>query len=158
MNFDAAFERLLGHEGAYSFHPDDPGGETMWGVTVAVARENGYTGPMKQLPVDIAKAIYKKRYWDTARADDLPPAIRYHVFDAAVNSGVAQAAKWLQRAVGVPDDGHVGPVTFNAARAAPPDAVIRRMNANRLRFMTDLKNWPSFSRGWARRIADLLEA
>lgn len=157
MNFDTAFERLLGHEGAYSFHPDDPGGETMWGVTVNVARENGYTGPMKSLPVDVAKAIYKKRYWDTVRADDLPPAIRYHVFDAAVNSGVTQAGKWLQRAVGVSDDGHVGPITFNAARAAPPDAVIRRMNANRLRFMTDLKNWPSFSRGWARRIADLLE-
>ena len=158
MNFDQAFERLLGHEGAYSFHPDDPGGETMWGVTVAVARKNGYTGPMKSLPVDVAKAIYKKQYWDSVRADDLPPAIRYHVFDAAVNSGVGQAAKWLQRAVGVPDDGQVGPMTCNAARAAPPDAVIRRMNANRLRFMTDLKNWPSFSRGWARRIADLLEA
>ena len=157
MNFDTAFERLLGHEGAYSNHANDPGGETMFGVTVAVARENGYTGPMRDMPTDTARAIYRRRYWDAVRADDLPPAIRYHVFDAAVNSGVGQAAKWLQRAVGVPDDGHVGPITFNAARAAPPDAVIRRMSANRLRFMTDLKNWPSFSRGWARRIADLLE-
>ncbi len=157
MNFDTAFDRLLGHEGAYSFHPDDPGGETMWGVTVAVARENGYAGPMKSLPVDVAKAIYRKRYWDPVRAEDLPPAIRYHVFDAAVNSGVSQAAMWLQGAIGVPADGHVGPVTFAAARAAPPDAVIRRMNGLRLKFMTDLKNWPSFSRGWARRIADLLE-
>lgn len=158
MIFDLAFDRLMGHEGGYSNHPDDPGGETMWGITAAVARENGYTGPMQMLPVDTAKAIYKKLYWDAVRADDLPPTIRYHVFDAAVNSGVGQAARWLQRAVGVPDDGRVGPITFNAARAALPDAVIRRMNANRLRFMTDLKNWPSFSRGWARRIADLLEA
>jgi len=157
MNFDTAFDHLLGHEGAYSFHPDDPGGETMWGVTVAVARENGYLGPMKSLPADVAKAIYKKRYWDAVRADDMPPAIRYHVFDAAVNSGTGQAVKWLQRAVGVPDDGHVGPITFNAARAAHPGDLIRRMNAHRLKFMTDLKNWPSFSRGWARRIADLLE-
>jgi len=157
VNFDTAFERLLGHEGAYSFHPDDPGGETMWGVTVAVARENGYTGPMKSLPVDVAKAIYKKQYWDPVRADELPPAIRYHVFDAAVNSGVGQAGKWLQRAVGVPDDGRIGPITCNAARAAQPGDLIRRMNAHRLKFMTDLKNWPSFSRGWARRIADLLE-
>lgn len=157
MNFDQSFERLLGTEGAYSNHPNDPGGETRWGVTVAVARADGYAGEMRDFPVSNAKSIYRAKYWDAARADDLPPAIRYHVFDAAVNSGVIQAAKWLQRAIGVPDDGHPGPVTFAAARAAPPDAVIRRMNAQRLRFMTDLKNWPSFSRGWARRIADLLE-
>ncbi len=157
MNFDESFTRLLGAEGGYSNHPNDPGGETMWGVTVAVARDAGYAGPMKDLPVDTAKAIYRKQYWDPVRADDLPSAIRYHVFDAAVNSGVSQAAKWLQGAIGVPADGHVGPVTFAAARAAPPDAVIRRMNGLRLKFMTDLKNWPSFSRGWARRIAELLE-
>lgn len=157
MNFDESFAQLLGTEGGYSNHPDDPGGETMWGVTATVARAAGYTGAMKDLPVDTAKAIYRKQYWDPVRADDLPSAIRYHVFDAAVNSGVMQAAKWLQGAIGVPADGHVGPVTFAAARAAPPDAVIRRMNGLRLKFMTDLKNWPSFSRGWARRIADLLE-
>lgn len=157
MTFDESFTRLLGTEGGYSNHPNDPGGETMWGVTVATARATGYAGPMKDLPVDTAKSIYRKQYWDPVRADDLPSAIRYHVFDAAVNSGCAQAAKWLQCAIGVPADGHVGPVTFAAARAAPPDAVIRRMNGLRLKFMTDLKNWPSFSRGWARRIADLLE-
>lgn len=157
MNFDESFAELLGTEGGYSNHPNDPGGETMWGVTVAVARAAGYAGPMKDLPVDTAKAIYRKQYWDSVHADDLPSAIRYHVFDAAVNSGVFQATKWLQGAIGVPADGHVGPVTFAAARAAPPDAVIRRMNGLRLKFMTDLKNWPSFSRGWARRIADLLE-
>lgn len=157
MNFDESFTQLLGTEGGYSNHPNDPGGETMWGVTAAVARAAGYVGAMKDLPVDTAKAIYRKQYWDSVRADDLPSAIRYHVFDAAVNSGVTQAAKWLQGAIGVPADGHVGPVTFAAARAAPPDAVIRRMNGLRLKFMTDLKNWPSFSRGWARRIADLLE-
>lgn len=157
MNFDEAFTRLLGHEGAYSFHKDDPGGETMWGITIAVARENGYTGAMKALPVDTAKTIYRAKYWHSVKADELSPAIRYHIFDAAVNSGVSQAVKWLQRSVGVADDGRIGPVTLNAARAAPPDAVIRKMNGHRLRFMTDLKVWSSFSRGWARRIADLLE-
>lgn len=157
MIFDAAFALLLGHEGAYSFHPDDPGGETMWGVTLAVARTAGYTGPMRELPVATAQEIYKKNYWDAVRADDLPPALRYHVFDAVVNSGAVQATKWLQRAVGVPDDGRMGPATLYAVRAALPDAVIRRMNGQRLRFMADLKNWPSFSRGWAKRMADLLE-
>ena len=157
MNFDAAFDKLLGHEGAYSNHPNDPGGETMWGVTIAVARENGYTGSMKELPVDVAKAIYKKRYWDAVQADRLPDAVRYSVFDAAVNSGPKQAVKWLQRAVGVADDGVLGKITLNAVDAASTDALIRRMNATRLRFMTGLPNWPSFGKGWARRIADLLE-
>ncbi len=158
MNFDDAFHKLLGHEGGYVNHPNDPGGETNWGVTVAVARANGYTGPMKDMPVDVAKAVYRKQYWDAIRADELPPALRYAVFDAAVNSGNGQAIKWLQRAVGVEDDGRIGPATLTAARAAAPDFALRRMLALRLRFMTDLKVWPSFARGWSRRIADLLEA
>lgn len=156
MNFDTAFEELLGHEGAYSNHSSDPGGETMWGVTVAVARANGYAGPMRSMPVDVAKAIYRKHYWDSVRADELPPSVRYAVFDAAVNSGVRQAAIWLQRAVGVPEDGRIGPQTLIAARAAHPDTLRRRMLGFRLNAMTGMKAWQSFSRGWAKRIASLL--
>lgn len=156
VNFDQAFHELLGHEGGYSNHPSDPGGETMWGVTIAVARANGYTGPMRSMPVDVAKAIYRKQYWDAVRADDLPPAVRYAVFDAAVNSGVVQASKWLQRAVGVGEDGRIGPQTLTAARAAHPDNLRRRMLGFRLSAMTDMKGWQAFSRGWAKRIAALL--
>lgn len=158
MNFDQAFEKLLGHEGAYVSHPDDPGGATMWGITERVARANGYKGDMRNLPVGEAKRIARAQYWDAVRADDLPAPIRYPVFDAAYNSGPAQAAKWLQRAVGVADDGKVGPKTITAALTADPYVTASRINGKRLRFMTDLKHWPSFSRGWARRIADLLEA
>jgi lysozyme family protein len=156
--FDAAFHKLLGHEGSFVDHPADPGGATNWGVTERVARANGYTGPMQLLPVDVAKAIYRKDYWAPIRAEELPEAIRYAVFDAAVNSGNAQAIRWLQRAVGARDDGVIGPQTLLAVKSRPADVVLRRMLAMRLRFMTDLKNWPSFSRGWARRIADLMEA
>ncbi len=157
MNFDEAFDRLLGHEGGYSNHASDPGAETMWGVTANVARATGYAGPMRELPVGLAKSIYRAQYWNPVRADDLPPAVRYHVFDAAVNSGVTQAGKWLQRAVGAHEDGKIGPATCAAARAAHPDSVVRRMNGHRLRFMAGLKHWPSFSKGWAFRIAELLE-
>jgi lysozyme family protein len=80
------------------------------------------------------------------------------VFDAAVNSGVKQAVKWLQRAIGATDDGIVGPQTITMARAAQPDFVKRRMLAQRLVFMTNLPTWPQFSRGWARRVAEILEA
>jgi lysozyme family protein len=158
MNFDESFTRLLGHEGGYSNHPNDPGGETMWGVTVAVARANGYVSAMRDMPEAVAKGIYHRQYWEPIRADELPPALRYAVFDAAVNSGNVQAVKWLQRAIGAVDDGRVGPQTIMMARAAHPDAALRRMLAQRLRFMTDLRNWPSFARGWARRIADLMES
>ncbi len=158
MDFDKAFEKLLGHEGDFSDHAADPGGQTRFGVTEAVARENGYTGDMRELPVDLAKRIYRQRYWDAVRADDLPAPVRYPVFDAAVNSGPGQAVRWLQRALGVADDGRIGPVTLAAARVANGEALKAAILAQRLRFMTQLSNWPSFSRGWARRIADLMEA
>lgn len=156
MNFDQAFHHLLGHEGGYSNHPNDPGGETMWGVTIAVARANGYNGSMRDMPVATAKAIYRKQYWDSVRADELPPSVRYAVFDAAVNSGVGQAVRWLQRSLGVTEDGKLGPQSMAAANAANTDALRRRMLGFRLAAMTDMKGWPSFSRGWAKRVATLL--
>lgn len=157
MNFLIAFDKLLGHEGGYSNHPDDPGGKTRYGVTEAVAREVGYCGDMRELPLDLAQRIYKERYWDAVQAESLPADVRYIVFDGAVNSGVVQSAKWLQRACGVKDDGVVGPQTIRAANALSPDGLKRKILAQRLRFMATLSNWPAFSRGWANRIADLLE-
>ena len=151
-NFDRAFVELLGYEGGYSNHPDDPGGETNWGVTIAVARANGYVGDMKDMDQTVAKAIYAKLYWLPA-FDALPYPVAFQIFDAAVNSGVGQAVRWLQRAVGVADDGKLGPLTLAAISAAPVAAVVLLFNAERLTFMTNLSTWPSFGKGWARRIA-----
>ena len=157
MNFDESFTRLLGHEGAYSSHKDDPGGETMWGVTKAVAVANGYTGKMKDFPQSEAKALYFRLYWSKVSADQLPGDCRFDVFDAAVNSGVGQATKWLQRAVGVSDDGVIGPVTLQAAKMMPGYVIAAKFNGHRLEFMTNLKTWDSFGRGWAKRIASNLK-
>lgn len=158
MKFDDAFHELLGHEGAYADHPSDPGGRTMWGVTERVAREFGYAGDMRELPVDTAKQIYRAQYWDRVQADQLPEALRYPTFDAAVNSGVTQAVKWLQRAVGAVDDGRIGPETIRMANGSNPERAARRMLGRRLRFMTELSTWQAFGRGWSKRIASLLEA
>jgi lysozyme family protein len=158
MEFDEAYHILLGHEGGYSNHAADPGGETMWGVTKRVAQANGYTGPMRDLPLEVAKRIYRSMYWAPVRAQELPPTLRYPVFDAAVNSGTGQAIRWLQRALGVADDGRIGPITLAAAQRADAEQVLRRMLGARLRFMTDLSSWPHFGRGWARRVADLMGA
>jgi lysozyme family protein len=157
VNFLTAFDKLLKHEGGYSDHAADPGGKTRYGITEAVAREVGYRGDMRELPLELAQRVYKERYWDAVQAESLPPDVRYIVFDGAVNSGVAQSAKWLQRACGVKDDGVVGPVTIRAASTLHSEGLRRRILAQRLRFMAKLPNWPAFSRGWVNRICDLLE-
>ena len=158
MNFTNALALVLEHEGDFSDHKDDRGEATRFGITEAVARRVGYKGDMRELPVELAQRIYLERYWKPIRADDLPPGIRYAVFDSSVNSGPRQAALWLQRALGVKADGVIGPETLAAAYAQDMNALRLRILAQRLRFMSGLPNWPSFSRGWSRRIADLMEA
>lgn len=157
MNFDLAFDRLLGHEGGYSNHPTDPGGETMYGVTARVARAQGYTGAMRDLPLSEAKRIAKAAYWDAVRADELPAGVRFDVFDTAYNSGTGQAVKFLQRALGVKADGQLGPVTLAAAAAMDPERLQARFNGWRLDFLNDLPTWPAFGRGWTQRVADNLK-
>lgn len=157
MTFDEAFDRLLGFEGGYSNNPADPGGETMWGVTRKVALQEGYEGDMHVLPRDTAKAIYRKRYWDALRCDRMPDSLRYTLFDAAVNSGVGQAIKWLQRAMDVGEDGVLGPLTLDAAQRGNGLRLALKLNAVRLDFMTSLPTWGQFGRGWARRIAENLK-
>lgn len=158
MDFETAFHELLGHEGGYVNHPLDPGLETKWGVTVKVARAAGYRGQMRDFPVDMAKAIYRRDYWDAVKADQLPAVVRYAVFDAAVNSGVRQSVRWLQRAVGAAEDGVIGPRTLALVNAADPHKLKDKLLGVRLKFMTDLPAWQAFGKGWARRIASLLEA
>lgn len=153
MNIEQALAVLLRHEGGFVDHPSDPGGATNHGVTERVARQHGYKGDMRDLPLSVATAIYQKQYWGMIKADQLPDNLRFHVFDAAVNSGNVQAIKWLQLCAGVKVDGIIGPLTIKAAAYVSP----AKYSAVRLRFMTGLKNWPSFGKGWARRIADNLE-
>lgn len=158
MNFDIAVSRVLGHEGDYVDHPDDPGGKTRFGITESVAREYGFTGDMRDLPLAYAKLIYRNKYWEAVRADELPAGIRYVVFDAAVNSGPKQAIRWLQAAAGVATDGIIGPITMKAVQNLNTSDLKLRMLARRLRFLTDLTTWGTFGKGWARRVADVMES
>lgn len=153
MNFEKAFEKLLGHEGGFVDHPRDPGGATRYGITQRVARAHGYQGEMRELPVAEAKRIARIAYWDAVRADEVPDAVRYDLFDAAYHSGPEQATKWLQRAAGADDDGKLGPKTLLAVRMADPQLLAKRFNGHRLRFLSDLKTWDAFGKGWARRLA-----
>lgn len=156
MNFDQAFTALLAFEGDYSDHPQDGGGKTRYGITEAEARIAGYQGEMRDFPIELAKRIYLASYWMAVRADELPAKIRYAMFDAAVNSGPTRAIRWLQKAVGAAVDGRLGLQTLALANAAAPDLTLRRILGYRLQFMTEAKGWPAFSRGWSRRVAELL--
>lgn len=153
MTFDEAFQRLLGHEGGFVDHPADPGGATNWGITQRVAREHGYTGDMRELPVAEAKRVARRAYWDAVSADAMPPALRFDLFDAAYNSGPAQAVKWLQRAVYATPDGVLGPKTLMALQAYSGAAMVARFNGHRLNMLTDLATWSEFGKGWTRRAA-----
>jgi lysozyme family protein len=148
-DFDRAFELVVGHEGGYVNHPKDPGGETKFGIT----KRTYPSVNIKALTLDDAKAIYKRDFWDKVRGDDLPWPVSFNAFDGAVNSGVSQSAKWLQRSVGAAEDGKIGPITIGAVKAADADIVAARFNGHRLKFMTDLSTWATFGKGWARRIA-----
>ncbi|MFL9960472.1 glycosyl hydrolase 108 family protein [Paraburkholderia sediminicola] len=153
-SFDDAFDALIGNEGGYSNNPADPGGETMWGVTARVARAAGYTGPMKDLPRDTAKAIAKKLYWDPLRLDELDARVAFQIFDANYNGG--HPVIWMQGAAGAKVDGLIGPATIAAVQATDPLRFMLRWNALRLRYFTSLRTWLSFGKGWVNRIANNL--
>jgi lysozyme family protein len=149
MDFDAVFTTLIGHEGGYVNDKRDPGGETKFGISKRAYPDVN----IASLTIEQAKLIYKRDYWDRARCADLPPSVAFQVFDTAVNSGIGQSIRFLQRAVGVADDGQVGPVTINAVRRMDAEAVSARFNGHRLQFMTSLSTWDVFGKGWARRVA-----
>jgi len=154
--FDDCLAELLRIEGDYSDNPDDPGGPTRFGISYPVAQASGYEGPMSEFPLSKARTIYLTQYWQPIQADRLPVELRYILFDSAVNSGVRQAVLWLQRALDVTQDGILGPKTLAAALAADPGQIKANVLAERLVFMASLPTWPMFSRGWARRMAELM--
>jgi lysozyme family protein len=150
--FDECFTRLLGNEGGYVNNPKDPGGETNWGIS----KRSYPTLDIKNLTQDAAKVIYKRDFWDKCRCDDLPVGLDFALFDCAVNSGIKQAVILLQRAVGVVEDGVFGKMTEQAVTKFYPDTITARYLGCRLRFMTELRPWDTFAKGWARRIAEQL--
>jgi lysozyme family protein len=149
MDFAVAFDRLIGHEGGYTPGVGDPGGETNWGIS-----KRSYPHvDIKNLTRYGASVIYRSDFWNRIHADELHDGVAFQAFDMAVNSGIETTVRYLQKAAGVADDGHWGPVTRAAVAAMSETDLIMRFNALRLDFMTRLSVWPQFGRGWARRIA-----
>jgi len=161
-NFDAALAAVLHHEGGYVNHPADPGGMTNLGVTRRVWQE--WVGrdvseqEMRGLTPEQVGPMYKAKYWDKIKGDDLPAGVDYVVFDAAINSGPGRAAKWLQECVGATPDGAIGPATLRAVAAADPEELIARYQERRRDFLQSLNTWPTFGKGWGRRVDEVASA
>jgi lysozyme family protein len=154
MNFDEAFALLIPREGGYVNNPNDPGGETKFGIS-----KRAYPHlDIANLTLEQAKAIYLSDYWNKALCPSFPDPLRFQLFDTAVNSGARQAVVLLQRALKVADDGIAGPKTMEAvASVSSVPALAIMFISQRLRFMASLTTWEHFGKGWARRIADNLE-
>jgi lysozyme family protein len=158
-NFDSALAAILHHEGGFVNHPSDPGGMTNLGCTKKVWEE--WVGhdvdekEMRGLTPDKVAPLYKAKYWDRIKGDELPTGVDYIVFDAAINSGPGRAAKWLQQAVGAVPDGAIGAGTLGKVAAMPADDIVEKYQQIRLEFLQSLPTWETFGRGWGRRVQEV---
>ncbi|WP_458717073.1 glycoside hydrolase family 108 protein [Pseudomonas gregormendelii] len=163
--FDLAFERVVGHEGGYTTDPKDRGNWTtgvigkgeLKGTKFGISAMSYPTLDIKNLTVDQAKVIYKRDFWDRAKADQYDSAVSYQLFDMAVNHGNGNAIRMLQRAAKVADDGQIGPMSIAAVKAMTVTDVIMRLNAERLLFITKLTTFATYGKGWTNRVAGNLQ-
>lgn len=162
--FDMCFDRVIGHEGRFQNIHGDRGNWTT-GVVGKGQRKGTKFGisamtypdlDIENLTVEDAKRIYRRDWWDKLQMDLFKPALSYQMFDAAINHGMGNATKMLQRAVAVADDGAIGPVTRRAVDITPLDDLLMLFLAERLEFMTYVGTWDDYSKGWSRRIANNL--
>lgn len=129
VDFTANGAPISGRTG-YTNDPDDPGGETNYGITAETARAHGYLGEMKDLPYEVVRRVYRAGYWDRIKGDDVPdPDVAIELFDTAVNCGVAVAVRFLQETLNVlnnegtrygdiDEDGRMGGQTLEALARA----------------------------------------
>jgi lysozyme family protein len=160
-NFEKCFSLVLKNEGGYVDNSRDPGGATNLGCTKATWET--YVGhpvtkdDIKALTPSDVKPLYKQRYWDTVKGDDLPVGVDYAVFDFAINSGPSRAAKTLQSVLGVAADGSIGPATLAALETSNIRDVATRICEERLAFLQALPTWSTFGKGWDRRVTEVAQ-
>ncbi len=158
-NFAQCLQWVLASEGGFTCDPVDPGGATNFGITItdyrAYCKPDATPDDVRAMKREEAESIYRTKYWDKVRGDELPSGVDYSVFDFAVNSGVRRAIKYLQRGVGVGMTGELDQNTMDAVAAANPAKLIAWLNNARLAFLQTLHIWPHFGNGWAKRVAQV---
>lgn len=156
-NCEAAILEVLSHEGGYVNHPRDPGGCTHRGITLATYRRfiDPYAtcADLKRMPKDDAISIYRRSFWGAVEGDDLPSGVDLAVFDWGVNSGPSRAISGLQRCLGQTATGRMSPANLQAAaNYRDPAELVRAICAARMAFLSGLKSWRTFRRGWTTRV------
>jgi lysozyme family protein len=159
-SYDDALARLLVHEGGYTNHPADPGGPTNFGITIYDYRKyvkpDATAADVRAMKLSEAKGIYRAKYWDAQRCDELPAGVDYAVFDYGVNSGIGRSGKVLRRVLKIADNtGVIADTVIAAAHAADAKALIVAICDERLRFLQGLRTWGVFGAGWGRRVAEV---
>lgn len=149
----AAFKRavnfVLHHEGGYSNHEKDPGGETKFGISKRAYPDLDIAALTREQAIE----IYRRDYWNKLPAN-LPPRLACLMFDTAVNAGHGRAVRLLQSAVGVTPDGVFGPRSQAALILTGEDTAIVRFCAERILFYSSLSTFDVFGKGWVRRVID----
>lgn len=160
MIFDLAFDKLIGHEGGLSKDPTDPGNWTggreglgqLLGTKYGVSAASYPKLDIPNLTLDQAKAIYLRDFWALTGCAAVPDALKYDLFDFAVNSGPGMAVRRLQRVVGAVEDGAIGPKTLLAIGNFHPAEIRLGLFGERLKVMAEAPAWRTQSLGWARRL------
>jgi uncharacterized protein (TIGR02594 family) len=167
--FNRALAHVLDMEGGWTDDPYDPGGPTNFGITLATyARDKAIEltaaniaalkAELKSIAPALVRRIYRERYWLPASCSQMPPALGFFHFDAAVNQGVTGAARLLQEAIGAEIDGEIGPQTLAKANDRPIAQTLALYADARRRHYRSLATFWRFGRGWLTRVDRTLEA
>ena len=147
-NFRRCMDIVLAYQGGISGDPGDPGAAAQFGITLGTLRDSRHdqnltAEDLRKLERDEACEIYRTRYWNVLRCDDLPVGVDLVVFDFAVSADPRQSAKMLQQVVGAADDGSIGDATIGAMKAMSPREIVRDMSNRRTGFYRGLPQAPS---------------
>lgn len=160
-NFAAALKIELVFEGGMDDDPVDPGGRTKNGITqkvyAAYRRRKGLAAQdVFKMQDHERDEIYRTQYFDKVRFDELPPGLDLVIVDGAINSGVSQSIKWVQRALGIQADGVIGIQTMQRIQDHPDhDLLIAAILQRREAFLKSLKTFWRFGKGWLNRTGQL---
>lgn len=164
--FEAAFRKLLETEGGYVDDSSDHGGKTNYGVTIATLSD--YLGrpatpdEIKNIDLETVKKIYKQNYWDRLHLSEINNVnVAYAFFDQSVNRGTRRVAELIQKLVGVPIDGIIGPLTIKSINLMNPRVLVlnfvkESQNAYALIVSHD-PTQAKFLNGWMARTHKLLD-
>ena len=160
-NYFRCLKMLLKHEDGFVNHPNDSGGMKSLGVTKTTLEE--YWGrevtelEMRSLTPDEVAPLYKAKYWDAIRGDDLASGLDWACFDWCVNSGSRRPAQALQRIVSAKPDGKIGTKTLQAIAKSDPLLIVEKLHDSRQNLYESLRTFPTFGKGWTRRNKETME-